>query len=460
VESTSLKYFRRLGQTIYAPATALGGPVVTIRVSGSDISVLKKIVGEFPEAGSFSLRSLMDPITGEQIDKALVLFFKTPHSFTGEDVVEIQMHGVTSLVNRLFLVLEKLGIQLALPGEFSFRAVKNERMTLVEAEGLQQAFAVDGIRAEVASGLLGLSSEVEGRLNQLISEARDLLRKARGRIEAGIDFSEAEEEQATELKSAAAFVNAARQALLRLVGSHENFARSSSEIRVAIVGSPNVGKSTLFNILCGVDRALVSPIAGTTRDVIDVRLKSPLGNPFRIFDTAGIRETLNDEIEERGISRGLDWANRADFVIQVNRSDEITAPLSGRLARTPDLRVQSFRPRELQTNERSIVADLLKDAREVSRWVFAALDKILGERNLDRKSTDVEMATTSDRQIRMIRSALSEIALAEQGILGARPLEIAGDHLMRAEEHLQSVVGHGLTNEYIGEIFSQFCLGK
>jgi tRNA modification GTPase len=161
VESTSLKYFRRLGQSIYAPATALGGPVVAIRVSGTDLSNLKKIVGEFPKAGSFSLQAIIDPLSGDQIDKAVVLYFKSPHSFTGEDVIEIQMHGVTSLVNRLFFVLEKLGVQLALPGEFSFRAVKNERMTLVEAEGLQQAFSVDGIRAEVASGLLGLSNEVE-----------------------------------------------------------------------------------------------------------------------------------------------------------------------------------------------------------------------------------------------------------------------------------------------------------
>ncbi len=406
------------------------------------------------------MRAILDPQTGDLIDRALVLYFKAPHSFTGEDVLEIQMHGVQSLVDRVCLSLKKIGIALALPGEFSFRSVKNDRQSLIEAEGLQQAFAVDGIDAKIASKLLGLSSEVEIRLNDLISDSTKLLQKARARIEAGIDFSEAEEEQAAEIASATTFVGSAHSSLSRLLSTHENFSRSGAEIRVAIVGSPNVGKSTLFNLLCGVDRALVSPIAGTTRDVIDVRVKSPSGLTYRFFDTAGIHEEFSDSVEQQGIARGLDWASRADFVIQVAKKGHGSS-FSSLLNRDIDFQIWSFsEDKKIAEKTNDLFLDLLRDAKEAPSLVFGLLDRLHKERLKAQSSESLILSATSDRQILLIKKSMEEMSLALECLAGARPLELSGDHLMKSEEYLQAVLGNGLSDEYVGEIFSQFCLGK
>jgi tRNA modification GTPase len=455
VESDSLKYFKRQGQTIFAPATALGGPVVILRISGSDLREFEKILGPLPAPNTFSYRSLKVPNSEEILDRALVLYFKAPHSFSGEDVLELQVHGVEANVERLSEILQKLGGKLALPGEFSFRAVMNERMTLLEAEGLQRAFSVEGIRSEVAAGLLGISKEFQQSLNEKLLRALKALATARGRVEAAIDFSEAVQEQEEDLKSANQQIVEARNELTKLLGTHEGFGRNLGELRVAIVGRPNVGKSTLLNILAGGDRALVSPEAGTTRDVLDLRLRAPDGNFYRFLDTAGMRLDAENSVEIMGIERGIDWASQAHILIRVRRANEAAWELDPRLQTLPSIDIFSFKD---ELSEPLVGTwDLRNDSASIYIEVFTKLEQL-------RKSLQGTSLRDGDlvsaRQTRLIRSALNEIRLAEGAVLGDRPLELAGDHLRLAEEALRGARGEGLTDEYIGEIFSQFCLGK
>lgn len=473
-EANSLEYFQRVGTPIVAVATALGGPVAIVRVSGSELDFLERCIGPMPSHGSSSLRSLKDQ-NGEFLDEALVLFFKAPKSFSGEDVVEIQGHGVPALVERIVSELIFLGAKQALPGEFSFRSVLNNKMTLDDASRLQSVFANEGLGASSASTLLGFSKSKEDDVQKKFSESLEAVAAARGRVEAAIDFSEAEEEQAADIASAQNKLFQVQQSLRDLLNVYDVFVSNSRIPKVVLFGKPNAGKSTFLNLMCGATRSLVSPQAGTTRDYVEVNLKTERGVAFRLVDTAGLRNlagssSLNDQIEEAGIEMGLDLMAQADVLVWIQ--DARDAELDFGDPRV-DLFLSSKENSEkcisIRTHGDLLLSDsangsdgiynlLAPQSRAAANYAFSEIEKQILKAKTENLNSS--KALLSQRQELLVRESLSHVEDALGSLSGMRPLEIVGDSLRSLEASLRRAKGEGVSEDYIGQIFTQFCLGK
>ena len=470
--STSLNYIKRIGTPIAALASGLGGPVSIIRVSGSDLGFLSSLMGSLPKAGEHALRKLRSSSSdnGSVLDEALVLYFQAPHSFTGENVVEIQGHGVASMVDAILEELYALGCEKALPGEFSFRAVWNEKMTLEEASRLQMLFANEGLDSSSASKLLTFSKAHDEDLKNLFEDCLSNILSARGRVEAAIDFSEAEEEQAEDIAGASEKLKEVQKSLIQMQNAYDVFARNSHVPTVILAGKPNSGKSTLLNILCGSERSLVSSLSGTTRDYIEVSLKTHQSRSFKLLDTAGLRELQVDAseenhafVEQKGVEKAWSLIESADILFWLYdlRDDlEKTLVEAAVKEKNPSLHVAFLGSHaDLSTVEESETFSLVNDPAEAGTYVHSVIDGFLEKRETGLQELD-ETKLVSQRQRQLIDEVLLEITRSQECLSGARPLELVGEHLRKMEFYLKQVIGQDVNEDYIGEIFSQFCLGK
>lgn len=301
----------KMNHTIVAIATPIGtGGVGIIRMSGpTSFTLLEKIFTPQTQQ-EFSPRKMVfghlsfDGIT----DDCLAVFFSAPNSFTGEDVVEIQMHGGVALLNETVKKLIELGATMAEPGEFSKRAVLNGKMDITQAEGL-----IDMIYAQSTREMQIASSQMRGELHKKITDTQKQLTDILAIIEVALDFPEHEENNAEE--NIAQTLPVIIQEIQNLINTEDVGAKIKSGVNVALVGEPNVGKSSLLNVLVGYDRAIVTDIPGTTRDTI---AESYLFNGvrFNIIDTAGLRES-EDIIEKEGMRRTLQSLQDCDFVLKI-----------------------------------------------------------------------------------------------------------------------------------------------
>lgn len=448
--SGTAQYFLRQGSPVAALATAVGGPVAIIRLSGRDLSIYNSLFSKPPVVGAATYTKVAD------LDKAVVLSFRAPHSFTGEDVLEIQCHGVKALLDGILEAIQKLGGKLALPGEFSFRAVMNGKMTLEEAEALNTALSDSSLSLEWAQKLVGLSKLGEAAAKSRIEWALKKISVARGRVEAAIDYPEAEAEQASEVNAAKSLVDDAIGAVQSLRASYDNFAKRKSGLRMLILGSPNVGKSTLLNLLAGGERALVSDEAGTTRDFIETTWRLRSGLRVTSIDTAGIR--FGDEVgkvEVAGVQRALSLADEVDVVVHVRKAGDNSSPLAGRNWQVPVLELFSHADKVPSQSRLDGYFDLLNE----TPLVVAYLDKWLSDLPAEPPSDNGEF-WISARQAVLMESALRSLGEADLALSEQLPIELCGQFLLEAESHLRRSVGEEASQDYIGEIFSQFCLGK
>ena len=420
------------GDTIYALASAPGrAGVSVVRLSGPDaLQIAGAVVGDVPE--SRGLRILRDA-DGEIIDRAFVLTFAPGHSFTGEAVVEFQCHGSIAVVSALSRRLADLGARLAEPGEFTRRALENGRLDLAQVEGL-----ADVIDAETEAQRRQAMRVFGGALGQLADRWRAHLIRAAALVEATIDFVD-EEVPIDVYPEVLENLRSVDHGLKAQLDGSVAAERVRTGFEVAIVGPPNIGKSTLLNKLAGRDAAITSQVAGTTRDVIEVRMDLG-GLAVTLLDTAGIRET-DDAVERIGVDLARRRASQADMRIFLTEDDETTPfdPADGDIV----LRGKSDDGGGISGLTGAGVPELLDRVQTVLLTISANAGLAVRERHRER-----------------MLLARAFIAEAAGSISSDGQADIIAEDIRTAIRALDGLVGRVGVEDLLGEIFSSFCIGK
>ncbi len=427
--------------TIFALATARGkAGVGIIRLSGPQaFEAGRQIAGALPDDRRSALRVLRTR-GGTDLDQALVLSFTAPGSFTGEDVVELHIHGSPATAKAILEELSTFeGLRLAEPGEFTRRALENDRLDLAQVEGLS-----DLLNAETEAQRRQAYRVLSGKLGDLSESWRKALIRAASLIEATIDFADEEVpvDVSPEVLTLCAEV---LTDLNREIAGASVAERVRDGFEVAIIGAPNAGKSTLLNALSGRDAAITSDVAGTTRDVLEVHMDLG-GLPVTVLDTAGLRESA-DVVEKIGVSRAIARAENADirvFLIDTLEEELPVAKMPG------DISVLSK-------------ADLRQGGSlAVSGKTGAGLDALIDAicQELETRAAAVGTATKERHRAAMIRAAESLEEVKELVKRGPDAYDIAAEELRNAIRALDSLVGRVDVEQILDEIFSSFCLGK
>lgn len=423
--------------TIFALASAQGrAGVSVIRLSGPDAKeVVGKFVSNLPKNRVAGLRVLIDE-TGEPLDHALVLCFDCPRSFTGDDVVELHLHGSIAVVQSVLRVLGDSGLaRLAEPGEFTRRALENGRMDLAQVEGL-----ADLIESETEAQRKQALRVVTGHLGALVEQWRSSLIRAAALIEATIDFVD-EDVPVDVTPEVRELLRGVKSDLLKEIAGSKIAERIRVGFEVAIVGAPNAGKSTLLNAMAGREAAITSDIAGTTRDVIEVRMDLK-GLPVTILDTAGLRDG-QDAVEVIGIKRALERAGDADLRVFLAGDNEVL-PL---IQQPGDIRV---------TPKADLTGAGVSGV--TGQGVSELLDEI--QQILEQRSSQAGLATHERHRIAM-QSTLTALDVVLPLVdLGPEHYDIAAEELRTAIRSLEALVGRIDVENLLDEIFSSFCLGK
>lgn len=460
--------------TIAAVATAPGaGAVGVVRISGPDSVTLagKLIPGVFPDSEPPSPRTarlaeVVDPDSGEVLDRALVTFFPGPASYTGEDVVEISGHGGV-LAPRLVLdAALRAGAREAEPGEFTRRAYLNGKLDLVQAEAVLDL--VEGrSRALHRVAVHQLDRGLSGR----IAELRTRVVELEALLAHHLDFPE-EDAPPTPVSVIAERARALAEALDSLARTAPEGALLRRGARVVLAGAPNVGKSSLFNALAGEERALVTEVAGTTRDAVDVEV-SLGGYPFRLVDTAGLRET-EEAVERLGIEVARRYLAGADVVLFCADAGaelgEVEREFLARDRNCPVVLVRTKADRAKGGKEKPSVRAESGTAGVAGEVTVSARDgrglDLLRELLPRLVFTGVVEAApeapflTRERQAREVRAAEAEIRSFADALAEGIPPEVASAHLKSATSHLEAVVGVVTGDDVLDHLFRQFCIGK
>ena len=423
-------------KTICAIATAQGGAVGIVRVSGSEaIDIVNRIFSkDISSAGSYTMH--YGRIT--DIDDVIVSVCRAPRSYTGEDTVEISCHGSSYILKQILQLLVDNGCELAGPGEFTQRAFLNGKMDLSQAEAV-----ADLIASQNAAQHRVAMQQMRGGISQKLRELRGRLLHLTSLLELELDFSDHED---LEFADRGELVEIARQIskeISRLSGSFEQGNAIKNGTPVAIIGAPNVGKSTLLNALLRDDRAIVSDIQGTTRDIIEDTITID-GHLFRFIDTAGIRKT-EDTIEKMGIERSLKASEKAQIVILLTEPGVPFAdisPLDGQHI----IRITN------KTDEFSALTGT-----GIEQLEHRLVDTV---RSTENSASDSLLITNQRHKVALdlasedICRALDSLAL---GISG----DLVSEDLRQCITHLSEIVGGEITpDEVLGNIFSHFCIGK
>lgn len=447
----------------YAPiaaiATAPGrGGIGVVRVSGADLSGLVRRLFQRDLTPRHAHYLPFKAESGELLDEGIAIYFRAPHSYTGEDVLELQGHGGPAVLRR---VLESclaagrdLGVRLAEPGEFTRRAFLNDRMDLAQAEAV-----ADLIEASSVAAARGAMASLSGEFSARVNDLSDRIIHLRMLVEATLDFPE-EEIDFLEKYQARPTLETLAADLARLIAQARQGVILREGLHVVLAGQPNVGKSSLLNALAGDDIAIVTPIAGTTRDKVVQEIHID-GVPLHIVDTAGLRDT-EDTVESIGIARTWQEIERADVILHLQDAtqpgDELDAQITARLPpRTPVLKVfnkvdllpAAFAagPGELGISAKSgIGLDALRaELLQIAGWNPGAESPWLAR----------------ERHLRALHEAAEHLGLAgEHAEQDDRVLDLFAEELRLAHDSLSSITGKFTSDDLLGEIFSSFCIGK
>ena len=442
---------------ICAPATAAGGAISIVRISGAGcLGIVDSVVvfrhGDAASASGFSVKFGVIP----ELDEVLVSVFKSPHSYTGEDMAEISCHASQYIVSGILERLCAAGCRLALAGEFTQRAFVAGKMDLSQAEAIADLIASDS----AASHKLAFS-QLRGAYSQKLHELKRQMTELAALLELELDFSEEEVEFAdrSRLKSMV------QETLLEIQKLAESFKLGNAfkkGIPVAIVGAVNSGKSTLLNALLGEDRAIVSDIPGTTRDTVE-EVISINGIKYRFIDTAGLRETA-DTVEQMGIERSLNQIDKASVVIVLLDGTvpvESLAPVTeGVMARLrPETRVIWVRskadlcPRPAEGWPQAIeLSALTGQCLDVLKYAISRPDS-------DALASD-SVLVTNQRHYDALRRAAEDLKHVQDGLGNGAPTDLIAEDLRSGTSALGEIFGEILPDDILGAVFSRFCIGK
>ena len=444
---------RQKDDTISAIATAPGrGGIGVVRVSGARVpGITQAILGKALQPRYATFANFRDA-TGETIDQGIALYFSAPHSFTGEDVLELQGHGGPAVLQRLLARCLELGARLAEPGEFTRRAYLNDKLDLAQAESV--ADLIDAATTQAAkSAMRSLQGEFSRQIHALVEALINL----RMLVEATLDFPEEEIDflEAAHAKEKLAEIHTQ---LERVQARAKQGALLREGLQVVLIGQPNVGKSSLLNRLAGEDVAIVTPVAGTTRDAVREEIQIE-GIPLHIIDTAGLRDT-RDEVEKIGIARTWRAVGKADLALviidaQKGLAMEEEAILAKLPAGQPVLRVYNKIDLAGLAPHTEDSGEAVYLSAKTGAGIDLLYDRLRALAGWQQTGEDVCMAR--ERHVRALDEAHARLENANRHW---RALELLAEELKLAQRAMNTITGEFTSDDLLGEIFSRFCIGK
>jgi len=450
--------------TIAAIATPPGrGGVGIIRLSGAKAAVIaKQLVGK--KLGKQNLKAREATFCnflgedGTPIDNGILIYYPQPASYTGEHVVELQGHGGRVVMSMLLDRVLVLGARQARPGEFTERAFVNNKIDLVQAEAV--AALIDSVSSQAARSAI---RSLDGKFSKNINSLLQRLISLRTFIESALDFPEEEIDfiQEADIKEK---LSACVDEIGKMLVRAQQGARLGEGLKLAIIGSPNVGKSSLLNRLAGREAAIVSTTPGTTRDIVEENILIE-GAPLNLLDTAGLRDT-RDDVEEEGIKRALNAASSADIILWLTEYEQKTGRAEQGLLETIPENVKMIVVRNkvdladnknelLEKNKYSTEVFLSAKTGEGVDALIQQLKTIMG---LSETSEDSYMART--RHLNALLRTQEFLTKAVQSAEDKISLELLAEDLRMAQESLGTITGSFVADDLLGEIFSSFCIGK
>ena len=456
--------------TIAAISTPVGeGGISIIRISGEDaVAVAKRLYHgskDLAQVASHTINygHIVDPDTGAEVDEVMVSVMRAPHTYTCEDVVEINCHGGLLATNRILQLVLSYGARMAEPGEFTKRAFLNGRIDLSQSEAV-----MDLIRAKTDKSMKVALNQLDGDLSRLIRHLRQDILDVLAQVEVNIDYPEydAVEEMTTKmLKEKALDIQQRIQALLKTAKQGKVLREG---LATAIIGRPNVGKSSLLNTLLHEDKAIVTDVAGTTRDVIEEYVNVD-GVPLKLIDTAGIRDT-DDTVEKIGVERSKRALDAADLILLlIDSSAPLTAEDCELLTATHGkqrivILTKTDLPRRVDLDELKKLTD--GDALiETSIVKHEGMDQ-LGQQiskmffNEGIESSQNNVMVTNARHIGLLHQANAALSDVLKGINAGMPVDLVQIDMTRCWDLLGEITGDSYQDELLDQLFSQFCLGK
>ncbi|EKK21002.1 tRNA uridine-5-carboxymethylaminomethyl(34) synthesis GTPase MnmE [Fructilactobacillus florum] len=454
--------------TIAAISTPPGvGGIAIVRVSGSTAIALVEKVFSGPDLTKVATHTinyghLIDAgAHRETVDEVMVTVMRAPQTYTKEDIVEINCHGGIEVTNQVLQLVLRQGARLAEPGEFTKRAFLNGRIDLSQSEAV-----MDLIDAKTATAQKAALNQLDGSLSRVVKRLRQELVDLLANVEVNIDYPEYDGAETVTTKLMQTKTNKIMQELDELLQTEQQGKILRDGLETAIVGRPNVGKSSLLNCLLHENKAIVTDVPGTTRDVLDEYV-NVRGVPLHLIDTAGIRKTDN-QVEKIGVDRSKAALKKADLVLLVlNASEKLTAGDRELLAATQDskriiLLNKTDLPELIELDQLDVPkATLIKTsavAENGTRALEAALAKLFFEEGVT--STQLDVMVTNARQASLLEQARSALQAVLEGLKQGLPVDIVQIDLQRAWEFLGEITGDNYDDELMDQLFKKFCIGK
>ena len=448
-----------MNDTICAISTALGvGAISIIRVSGEE--AINKVANLFDgknlnEVKSHTIHYGHIINNGEVIDEVLVTVLKAPKTYTKEDIVEINSHGGISTTKKILEILIANGIRLAEPGEFTKRAFLNGRLDLTEAQAVNSLIKS---RTDLERKLA--LNTLSGKVSKKINNVREIIVELLANIEVNIDFPEYEDALEITLENLPPKLKEIKKELESLIEEGKIGKIVENGIKVAIVGRPNVGKSSILNALLNKNKAIVTDIAGTTRDIVEgeVELK---GIALKFIDTAGIRKT-KDVVEKIGVDKSLEVIDESDLVIHVlNNNEVLTEEDKEIMEKIKDkTHITFINKSDLPTKLKIAKDDIVKGNTVDLNGLDKLKDKIGELFDLERINNSNLEVVSSAREIGLLNEALNSIGQALNNVSSKLPVDMIAIDIKKAWDLLGEITGESYQDELLDTLFSKFCLGK